>query len=57
VRRVLESQADVAEVKEILIKISARIEAFIVSISSLYRVLWVLTADGSTRAWSGSRLV
>ena len=33
VRRVLESQADVAEVKDILLKISARIEAFIVGFS------------------------
>ena len=57
VRRVLESQADVAEVKEILLKISARIEAFIVSVSLLHRILWVLTVNGSTRAWSGSRSV
>ena len=31
VRRVLESKADVTEVKDILIKISARVEAFLVS--------------------------
>ena len=30
-RRVLESNADVAEVKDLLVKLSARIEAFIVS--------------------------
>jgi len=40
VRRVLESQADVTEIKNILIKISARIEAFIVSAFPL------LTIDG-----------
>ena len=57
VRRALESQTDVAEVKDILLKISARIEAFIVSPSLLHRVLWVLTVNGSTRAWSGSRSV
>ena len=57
VRRVLESQADVAEVKEILLKISARIEAFIVSVSLLHRMISVLTANGSTKAWSASRSV
>jgi len=31
VRRVLESQADITEIKDILVKISARIEAFLVS--------------------------
>ena len=38
-RRVFESQKDVAEVKEILLKISARIEAFIASVSLLYRII------------------
>jgi len=32
VKRTLESQADVNEVKDLLMKISARIEAFVVSV-------------------------
>ena len=31
IRRILESNADVPEVKDLLVKISARIEAFLVS--------------------------
>jgi len=34
VRRVLESKSDVAEVKDLLMKITARIEAFLVSVVS-----------------------
>ena len=36
-RRVLESNADVAEVKDLLVKLSARIEAFIVSRMFLFQ--------------------
>jgi len=32
VKRILESNADIAEIKQLLVKISARIEAFVVSV-------------------------
>jgi len=41
-RRVLESNADVAEVKDLLVKLSARIEAFIVSRLFLFRSVLML---------------
>ena len=44
-RRVLESNADVAEVKDLLVKLSARIEAFIVSRLFLFRRVLVFIPD------------
>ena len=39
VKRILESNADIAEIKDLLIKISARIEAFVVSVASVFKVM------------------
>ena len=42
VKRILESNADIAEIKDLLIKISARIEAFVVSVASVFKVMLML---------------
>jgi len=57
VRRVLESEADIAEIKDTLTKISARIEAFLVIVLLLILLQLVLMPSRSMRALSAWNLL
>ena len=49
-RRIIEPNTDISEVKSLLLLLSARIEAFIVSLPSVMKTVAVLTHKDSTRA-------